>query len=128
QSLDLGGTQVTDAGLAEVARLTDLQSLNISNTKVTDKGLKHLAGLKKLQELYLYTDQVTEEGLAQLAGLKLKTLTHSFVLTDLGLKHYLAAIEPPTRLDFSETKGTDVGLKALAGRKGPQAPNLAQRP
>jgi hypothetical protein len=64
----IGGTQVTDAGMKEVARLKDLQSLNISNTPVTDKGLKHLARLKKLQELYLYTDQVTEDGLAGWPG------------------------------------------------------------
>ena len=34
---------VTDAGLKELAGLTQLQSLNLHNTKVTDAGLKELA-------------------------------------------------------------------------------------
>jgi hypothetical protein len=58
----------------------------MANTAVTDNGLKHLAGLKKLQTLYLFDSRVTNEGLRHLAGLKLKTLTHSFALTDPGLK------------------------------------------
>ena len=37
--------------------------------------------------------------------------------TDLGLKHYLAAVEPPTQLNLSFWQVTDVGLKELAGLK-----------
>ena len=52
------GTQVTDAGLKELAGLTELQLLDLEGTQVTDAGLKELAGLKKLQGLYLYSTQV----------------------------------------------------------------------
>jgi hypothetical protein len=37
--------------------------------------------------------------------------------TDLGLKHYLAAIEPRTALYLSGWRITDAGLKELAGKK-----------
>ena len=47
--LDLSFTQVTDAGLKELAVLKNMQSLNLLGTNVTDADLKELAGLKSLQ-------------------------------------------------------------------------------
>jgi outer membrane lipoprotein-sorting protein len=139
RTLDLSETQVTDAGLKGLAGLK-LKQLTLSfpltdpglkhylaateppiwldllGAKVTDAGLKELAGLKTLKVLDLPA-QVTEEGLRGLAGLKLKKLTLPFVLTDVGLKHYLAAVEPPTTLNLRGTRVTDAGLKELAGLK-----------
>ena len=40
--LDLGNTEVTDAGLKELAGLKSLQALVLSDTSVTDTGLKEL--------------------------------------------------------------------------------------
>lgn len=37
--------------------------------------------------------------------------------TDLGLKHYLMAVEPPSALHLNGWKVTDAGLKELAGLK-----------
>jgi len=71
----LGGTQVTDAGLKELAALKNLQELDLAGTKVTDAGLKELAALKTLQTLYLDNTKVTDAGLKELAPLKnLQTL------------------------------------------------------
>ena len=50
-AVDLRGTEVTDAGLKDLAPLTHLQKLDLSVTKVTDAGLKELAPLKRLQTL-----------------------------------------------------------------------------
>ncbi len=122
--LDLSETEVTDAGLKELAGLKSLQTLNLSYTLVTDAGLKELAGLKSLQALNLGNTQVTDAGLKELAGLKLKTLVVPFTITDLDLKHYLAAIEPPTAINLSFTPVTDAGLKELAELKSLQALNL----
>ena len=124
QSLNLGGTPVTDAGLKELAGLKSLQRL-VLPTHVTDAGLKELAGLKSLQSLNLAQTKVTDAGLKELAGLKLKTLALPFALTDHNLKHYLAAIEPPTSLvELYMTKVTDAGLKELAGLKSLQSLSL----
>src|SRR5262245_48052181 len=65
----LGGSQVTDAALKEVAAFKNLQTLNLPNTAVTDAGLKELATLTNLQTLDLYGTTVTAVGLKELAPL-----------------------------------------------------------
>ena len=58
---------MTDAGLKELAGLTQLQALLLSGkTQVTDAGLKELAGLTRLQTLDLTDTQVTGAGLKKL--------------------------------------------------------------
>ena len=42
QTLNLGGTKVTDAGLLYLKGLGSLETLNIRNTQVTDEGVKML--------------------------------------------------------------------------------------
>lgn len=50
---------MTDAGLKELAPLTNLTTLRLHNTKVTDAGLKELAALTNLTELDLEGSRVT---------------------------------------------------------------------
>jgi internalin A len=64
--LDLSNTEVTDAGLGELARLSGLQALSLSWTKVTDAGLGELARLSGLQALSLWRTSVTSAGVAKL--------------------------------------------------------------
>jgi Leucine-rich repeat (LRR) protein len=94
ESLNLQGTQVTNAGLKELAGLKSLQTLNLSNTKVTDVGLKDLAGLKSLHSLDLGRTQVTDKGLKELAGFKsLQTLNLGFTrVTDAGVAELQKAL------------------------------------
>jgi hypothetical protein len=66
RTLDLSHTDVTDAGLTHLERLTQLQWLNLGGTKVTDSGLQHLKGLTELQRLLLDGTQVTDKGRAKL--------------------------------------------------------------
>ena len=66
----LGAAGVTDAGLKELAGLTNLASLNLWNTNVTDRGLKHLSRLTALRSLNLRATKVTDAGMKELAGLK----------------------------------------------------------
>ena len=116
--------RLTNSVLKELAGLKSLQALDLEGTLVTDAGLKELAGLKSLQALNLRHTQVTHAGLKELAGLKLKTLVLPFTLTDNDLEHYLAAIEPPTRLSLFAQQVTDAGLKELAGLQSLQALDL----
>ena len=55
-----------DAGLKELAGLTQLQTLCLYRTQVTGAGLKELAGLKQLQTLNLVGTEVTDAGLKEL--------------------------------------------------------------
>lgn len=73
--LDLGGTKVTDAGLAQLAAMPALRQLRLDRTQITDGGLDNLMGLPRLESLNLHTTAVTDAGIATLAGLpKLRRL------------------------------------------------------
>lgn len=73
--LKLGDTQISDAALAQVAKLENLQKLHLEQTKITDAGLKQLKNLPNLEYLNLYGTLVTDAGLAELTSLKnLKTV------------------------------------------------------
>ncbi|QKZ12125.1 c-type cytochrome domain-containing protein [Spirosoma sp. KUDC1026] len=73
--LKLGETNLSDAGLAQIGKLKNLQKLHLEQTKVTDAGLKYLTDLTNLEYLNLYGTSITDAGLVQLSGLKsLKTV------------------------------------------------------
>ena len=86
------GPRVTDAGLAHLKGLPQLQTLDLGlHAQVTDAGLKHLKGLTQLQTLKLdFCPQVTDAGLEHLKGL-------------IQLK----------RLNLMGTKVTDAGVSEL---------------
>ena len=44
---------MTDAGMAHLGRLNELELLSLDDTQVTDAGLAHLKGLKHLKWLKL---------------------------------------------------------------------------
>lgn len=67
---DLARTKVTDAGLATLAKMTNLERLHLENTAVTDAGLAQLTGLAKLEYLNIYGSKVTDAGIAKLASNK----------------------------------------------------------
>ena len=73
--LGLGWTKdVTDAGLADLAALPNLEVLILSGTKVTDAGLAQLANFPKLKEVRLAAlPQVTDAGLLKLKDCKALT-------------------------------------------------------
>ena len=111
RSLDLGRTDVTDAGLMKlpefprlraleligakavlgpglerVGEFTELDHLHLRETGVDDDSLEHLSDLRKLEKLYLARTRVTQAGLKHLAPhVNLKTLGLSELpITDLA--------------------------------------------
>ncbi|MCC6153271.1 MAG: hypothetical protein IT367_05905, partial [Candidatus Hydrogenedentes bacterium] len=71
--LNLAGTKVTDAGLAQVASLTKLTRLHLERTEVTDAGIANLAALANLQYLNVYGTKVSDasiDALQKMASLK----------------------------------------------------------
>ena len=64
--LNLAGTGVTDAGMAQLEQFPKLTRLHLENTTVGDAGLAHLAKLEHLQYVNLYGTAVTDAGLAHL--------------------------------------------------------------
>lgn len=61
-----GGTQVTNAGLPEILRLSNLRLLNLTGTRVTGSGLSCLIALRKLEYLELNGNQTIGANLAAL--------------------------------------------------------------
>ena len=73
--LDLAGTGVTDAALAQVGAMPHLTRLHLQRTAITDAGIAHLAGLGELESLNLYGTAVTDAALETLKRLpKLRQL------------------------------------------------------
>jgi len=68
--LKLWYTQITDAGLHEIAAMKNLTCLDLSETGITDAGLKELVGLQKLTTLNVNRTKISNAGLKTLAGLK----------------------------------------------------------
>lgn len=85
--LDLKDTQITDAGLANLSGVATLNRLHLEKTKVTDAGLAHLKDLANLEYLNLYGTAVTDAGMEHLKGLKnLKKLyVWQSQVTDAGI-------------------------------------------
>ena len=67
--LNLAGTEITDAGLKQLASLPHLQKLHLERTRIGDEGLKHLKAASQLTYLNLYGTQVTDAGLQHIQSL-----------------------------------------------------------
>ena len=115
-------TGVTDAGLAHLAELTELETLSLrqyndeyedeDNLEITDAGFAHIGKLANLTTLRMEgCATVTDAGIAHLAALtNLTSLDLSDTgITDAGLAH-LAPLTNLTRLDLSDTGITDAAL------------------
>ena len=69
-SIDLSGTQVTDADLAEIGKLPYLTHLALNDTQVSDSGMRHLAELPCLVQLEVCGTSVTDQGVRQIAQIQ----------------------------------------------------------
>ncbi len=118
-ALQLGDGPVTDADLAALGQLTQLEVVNLNGSAVTDAGVAHLAGLTKLRELHLNDVPITDVGLAHLAGLiALEQLYCSTArVTDAGLAT-LTRFPNLSMLSLCGARITDAGLPVLARLTG----------
>lgn len=64
--LDLTGTQVTDAGVAQLVRLKSLEKLSLDLTSVTDRAIDDVEKLQNLRWLNLTRTSVSNERLQKL--------------------------------------------------------------
>jgi internalin A len=114
--LDLSRTRITDAGVGEAATHKTLRVVRLANNpQVTDKGLIELARLSELRTLNLsgtsvsLTDSVDLSGWKNLSRLDLSRCP----IADDGIK-FLAKLTALEELDLSGTSVTGTGLPALA--------------
>jgi hypothetical protein len=108
ERLEIGGTKITDAGLALLKSAPQLSVLWAEHSTVSDEGLKTLAANnKKLTWLRLDDTQVTDAGLqhlSQLPGLSTLNLDGCKGVSDQGLP----SLESLSNLTFLQVKGTAV--------------------
>jgi Leucine-rich repeat (LRR) protein len=114
-TLLLGITVVGDAGMETIGTLTKLKTLDLQYTRVTDAGMAHLKPLR-LTWICLKSTAVTGTGIAALAGMT--EMDCLFLpdteIDDKALDH-LVGMKKLTSLDLSKTLVTDAGLAKLAG-------------
>jgi len=126
QNLILNRTQITDAGLVNLKGLTHLHSLQLYNTRITDAGLAYLRGLNLLRVLLISNPKITDTGLAQLAGMtQLERLSlDGTAITNAGLAH-LAGLTQLQLLCLTNTNITDAAQAHLAGMTRLKSLNLS---
>jgi hypothetical protein len=125
--VDLGKTKITDAGLASIAKMKNLEKLHLEKTAITDAGLATLAGLPHLEYLNLYGTKVTDAGIAKLAsdkGLK-KLFVWETAVTHEGAKKLEASVPGlVVNVGLSEA---DIA-KLIEQNKPPEPPPAAKKP
>lgn len=84
-----GSHRTTDADLAHLSSLPDLEEIYLFRTPITDDGLRFLSSCSKLTRLELAQVPITNEGLSHVAKVNsLQRLKLSCTeITDDGLKH-----------------------------------------
>jgi hypothetical protein len=111
-------SEVTDAGVAHLERLTKLKDLYISRCQMTDVGLSHLKGLTRLERLAIQCNSISDRGLAYLESLdKLQELylgLSNREITDESLAH-LEKLKNLEVLDLQCSQVTNRGLEHLKG-------------
>jgi hypothetical protein len=109
--------QMTNAVLADVARIETLTALDLGGSKaVTDEGVRHLARLPALKHLDLSGTAITDRGLEilrHLPGLETISLAGT-PITDEGVLH-LAHCHELRQVNLSWTRTGDAALRAVAG-------------
>lgn len=70
QELYLSGTQITDAGVEQLAAADSIRFLGLCNTQITDRALEAAGRFPELRQLYISDTAVTSTGLAFLGQLE----------------------------------------------------------
>lgn len=94
-SLAFEGDLFTDNGIAEISRMTNLQSLSVGGDNITDKGIAEIARMTNLRHLQLGPLSITDTGLAELGKLTdLKSLYLHYTrrVTAAGIAKLRAAL------------------------------------
>ena len=118
--LTLGGTKITDDGLAHLVKLTKLRKIRLSKTAITDTGTNILAKCEFLEDVDVSQTKIGDFGVWELRALpRLKNLNlYLTLVTNAGLDSFrrgdhrsAAKIE---RLNLDKCPITDEGISKLA--------------
>jgi internalin A len=124
-----GGIQMTDLGVAKLAKLTKLRRLDISGARITPAGLKVLASLP-LERLSLWNCSGLDDSVAPefAAFPKLTNLDLSYTSAGDATLKSLAALPNLKLLYLTDTKVTASGVEAFHRQKPDGFVSWAKRP
>ena len=124
-----GGIQITDLGVAKLAKLTKLRVLNISGSKVTASGLKAIEKLP-LEKLSLWDcRKLDDSAAAQLAAMsKMTEIDLSATAVGDSTLKTLAALPQLKQVYLTDTKITAGGLESFRKDKPAAFVSWARRP
>jgi len=146
--LDLADTEISDAAMADIARLKRIRHLSLFYCNISNRGLRHIATMSSLEVLNLDSRDIGDRGIKYLRKLPLKSLdlfssrvTGCFYLpeiktltslelcgggiADLGCAH-IATITSLTSLNLSQNELiTNQGAASLAALVNLKALNLS---
>ena len=117
ESLNIISTKFNDAWMAPIGKLTNLKVLRFTNNgKLTDAGMAQLAGLKNLEHFSFVGTQMTGKAYAQLEGFaKLTRVSHrGSSIDDEGLRQLCDHLPNLESLSLAHAKFTDAGAPHLA--------------
>ena len=66
QTLLIGGTRVTDAGIVHLTRFKELKKLSLFQTQLSDAGIPELKRLTKLETLLIGGSRISDAGAKEL--------------------------------------------------------------
>ena len=108
---------LSDAGVAEIAKMQSIKRLHVAQDQLTDAGLRSLGKLASLEVLDLYGNpRMTDDGLKALThlhSLRYLRLGKEGPFTDRGMAH-LASLPSLKVLWLDTPNVTDEGLRWLA--------------
>ena len=117
ESLNIISTKFKDEWMPPIAKLTNLKTLRFTNNgKITDAGMAQLAGLKNLENLSVVGTQITGRAYAQFAGFtKVTRVSHrGSSIDDEGLRLLCEHLPNLESLSLAHAKFTDAGAPHLA--------------
>ena len=117
ESLNIISTKFNDDWMPSLAKLTNLKSLRFTNNgKLTDAGMAQLAGLKNLENFSFVGTQMTGKAYAQFEGFaKLARVSHrGSSIDDEGLRQLCDHLPNLESLSLAHAKFTDAGAPHLA--------------
>ena len=123
EMLDLSGSPISDAGLKHIAGLTKVNTLNLTGTQVTGDGIKSIIDLPLFQIAYKNCPDDVAVAIADIPSVKILQLDGPS-LTNAGVAA-LAELPDLRQLTLSGTQITDEGLATLANLKNLNALDIS---
>jgi Leucine-rich repeat (LRR) protein len=117
ESLNIISTKFNDEWMAPIGKLTNLKVLRFTNNgKLTDAGMAQLAGLKNLENFSFVGTQMTGKAYARFEGFtKLTRVSHrGSLIDDEGLRQLCDHLPNLESLSLAHAKFTDAGAPHLA--------------